>query len=44
MLFADDVVESGRRLQASVESVSKLVDADALEKLVLIMEVNAWYC
>jgi len=40
-LSADRVDESGRRLQSSVESVSKLVDVDALENLVLISEVTS---
>jgi len=40
-LPADRVDESGRHLQSSVESVSKLVDVDALESLVLISEVTS---
>ena len=38
--FADNIVESGRRLQASMESTSKLVDTDALEELILATEVS----
>jgi len=41
-LFADHVTESGRRLQTSAESVSELVDVDALEDLVLVSEVRGW--
>jgi len=44
LLIADQVVESGRRLQASVESLSQLVDVDAMEKLVLVTEVGLCFC
>jgi len=45
LLFVDNVVETGRRLQSSVEqSVSKLVDVDALESLVLVTEVISRAC
>ena len=44
MLCAEHVVDSGRRLQASIESASKLVDVEALEMLVLVTEVSASQC
>ena len=43
--LADNLVDSGRRLQASVQSTTKLIDVEALENLVLIAEVSSeWMC